>query len=539
MKIIKVALGNTVEAFIEDSFSDGINIIYSDDNNKGKTIVIQSILYAIGNKPIFPSSFEYKNYYYYIEIESNSENYSIIRSGDSYIVLSSTGIRLYEDYSEFKRFWDGEVFTLPKITFHGQKKIVDMELFSQLFFVGQDGKDTSTIFNSGYYHKEDFKELVCSFIKESEAALSTSELQNLKSQIASLEAQRNDKLALLEFYKTSTPAKEFLSRIQDQNAFHSRVKELEDITQQMSDIRKIRNRLATKRSLWNGTLKELRSLNRSISVGELRCMECDSNHIAYKGKGKMTYSFDVSTPEMRNQIIVSIEERIVAYNEEIDKYDYEIEILQKRIHEVMRDEDVTIENILAYKNSFSNAEEMELEVGKLDEEIKALKETMQQGTQQTEESKLARAEFYSKVVIRMNEIKHQIDAESNQDYEDIFTKRGSVVSGSEETVYYISRLISISELTKHNCPIIMDSFRAEDLSTDKEDKVLSILATLNCQCILTTTLKAEEKNKYANVQGINAIDYTNHQSNKVLNSEDYLAFKQLLANAGITLEKTK
>ena len=45
MKIIKVGLGNTDEAYIESEFSDGINIIYSDENNKGKTIVIQSMLY--------------------------------------------------------------------------------------------------------------------------------------------------------------------------------------------------------------------------------------------------------------------------------------------------------------------------------------------------------------------------------------------------------------------------------------------------------------------------------------------------------------
>ena len=64
MKIIKVGLGNTDEAYIESKFSDGINIIYSDENNKGKTIVIQSMLYTIGNKPIFPSSFNYKDLFF-------------------------------------------------------------------------------------------------------------------------------------------------------------------------------------------------------------------------------------------------------------------------------------------------------------------------------------------------------------------------------------------------------------------------------------------------------------------------------------------
>lgn len=83
MIIKKVALGNSEEAFIEDSFSEGLNIIVSDDNNKGKTIIIQSILYTIGNRPIFPSSFDYKS----IIIISNLYTIAI------YILLYASAMR--------------------------------------------------------------------------------------------------------------------------------------------------------------------------------------------------------------------------------------------------------------------------------------------------------------------------------------------------------------------------------------------------------------------------------------------------------------
>lgn len=46
---------------MEDGFTDGLNIISSDDNNKGKTIAMQSMMYAIGNEPTFPTTFDYKN----------------------------------------------------------------------------------------------------------------------------------------------------------------------------------------------------------------------------------------------------------------------------------------------------------------------------------------------------------------------------------------------------------------------------------------------------------------------------------------------
>ena len=80
MIIRKVAVGNSEEAFIEDTLSEGLNILLSDDNDKGKTIIIQSMLYALGNKPIFPNSFNYKDFVYYLEFEHNSEIYIIVRS---------------------------------------------------------------------------------------------------------------------------------------------------------------------------------------------------------------------------------------------------------------------------------------------------------------------------------------------------------------------------------------------------------------------------------------------------------------------------
>ena len=47
MIIKKSAIGNTQEAFIQPYFDERLNIISSDDNNRGKTIEIQSLLYAL------------------------------------------------------------------------------------------------------------------------------------------------------------------------------------------------------------------------------------------------------------------------------------------------------------------------------------------------------------------------------------------------------------------------------------------------------------------------------------------------------------
>lgn len=126
--------------------------------------------------------------------------------------------------------------------------------------------------------------------------------------------------------------------------------------------------------------------------------------------------------------------------------------------------------------------------------------------------------FYQEFMKIMNAIKKRIDPESDIDYAGMFTKKGSVVSGSEETVFYVSRLLAAVEMISHECPIIMDSFRAEDLSTDKEARVLKEMLRLHNQCILTTTLK-EENGKYNTFDGIHVLDYTNHRTNKILGQE--------------------
>ncbi len=48
LTIKSVYVGNENEAYIEKRFRDGLNVVFSDDNHMGKTVVMQSLMYALG-----------------------------------------------------------------------------------------------------------------------------------------------------------------------------------------------------------------------------------------------------------------------------------------------------------------------------------------------------------------------------------------------------------------------------------------------------------------------------------------------------------
>ncbi|MFQ6988812.1 MAG: hypothetical protein ACLRRS_04875 [Faecalibacterium prausnitzii] len=133
----------------------------------------------------------------------------------------------------------------------------------------------------------------------------------------------------------------------------------------------------------------------------------------------------------------------------------------------------------------------------------------------------------------MNELYKQIDPDGNIVYTDIFSQKDEVYSGSEATVFHIVKLFALKDILKHEFPIVVDSFRAEDLSTGKENAVLDIAKKYKDQIIFTTTLKSEEIGKYDLMEGINHIDYQPHTPSKILDVANVKDFEKLLEQLSI------
>ncbi|WP_235206858.1 hypothetical protein [Paenibacillus tyrfis] len=115
MIIQKVAIGNSEEAYVESSFSKSLNVISSDDNNRGKTILIQSLMYCLGNVPVFPSTFNYLDYYHIVVFLVEDKQYTLCRKADSFILKNDNTLMVFDSISELKRYWTKKIFKLPTI----------------------------------------------------------------------------------------------------------------------------------------------------------------------------------------------------------------------------------------------------------------------------------------------------------------------------------------------------------------------------------------------------------------------------------------
>lgn len=105
MIIRAVYIGNSVEAFVECRFSKGLNIVLSDDNHVGKSVVMQGIMYALGSDPLFSSTLKYKDYYFVVDIEVNGEALSILRQRDTFTVRRGDELQPFDTVAEFTRYW--------------------------------------------------------------------------------------------------------------------------------------------------------------------------------------------------------------------------------------------------------------------------------------------------------------------------------------------------------------------------------------------------------------------------------------------------
>jgi hypothetical protein len=530
--IKKIAFGNTQEAFIENRLTENVNIIFSNDNNKGKTLLIQGLLFSMGNEPIFPSGFNYLEYYFYSKISFNGLDFEFLRKNKTTIVKSRTEVRITESLSELKYYINKNIFGLPSIIKNGQDKLVDLYLFYQLFFIGQDKRDTSKIINSGQYNKNDFLSMLATLNGTKQTFLSEDDIETVRKRIKNLKTEIRVLDKKMKFAKENPDIAEHSLASADQESYDKYSKVLAETAKQMASYRNLRSRETNRKLKLEALLTELNSLNQKIEVGKVKCAKCGSDKIIYTNGD---VSFEVSNAEVKNSIISSIKEQIAEkgdiISELIDSIRIEGEMQTKLLNEIPP----RMRNILAFSDEIISAEKYDIEKVKVKNEIASLHSELEQKAEVDSEVKRKNAEMIDTLTKSLEYYFKIIDPDGNQNIDKLFTKNGENFSGSEGQVFYFSKLIALNSYFKHQFPIIIDSYRSGELSSQKEMKMIEFYKKANKQVILTSTLKSAEYDRpdYREYEGINIIDYSTHQNSKILSPDFVQDFTQILTDFNI------
>ena len=533
MIIKSIALGNVDEAYVEERLTDGVNIIFSDDNNKGKTLVMQGMMYAMGNQPIFPKGFNYRANYFYCKVEINQEEIEFLRRDSSFVVKRQDAQYSFDNVTELKYFLvDENIFNIPQISKDERMVIADLNLFYEMFFIGQDKRNPSNTINSGYNNKKDFVNMLCSMngypLMDMEEINEENKLriQQIKSDIAATKK-------LLKLLKKNPDVSGYVDKYGDSTQFDDFRKRVKKLHNEIAEYKKRRNLEYNRKEKLESLVQELNSLNREIEQGNVICAKCGSDKIIYKSKGM---SFEVSNSYVRKQVLSSIAYQISQKEEIIREYSYQLQQLQDELKKILQEVPVELHRILLFSEMILSEIDYDNKLKELCEQLEELQANDKSISNSEKEAKQKCKEMKEDIVSRMNKLYREVDPQGRTFFDDIFTKRDETYSGSEEQEYYYSRVLAINDYFNHSYPLLIDCYRSGEISSQKEDIMIKNFVSRKKQVIITSTLKKEEytANKYDQYKGnANVIDYSNNESSKLLQSQYVARLGSIVESFGV------
>lgn len=540
IKIKAVYIGNGAESYIEDRLTDGINVIYSLDNNRGKTILMQGIMYALGAIPTFPERFPYREYIYIVDLDVDGKEVAVLRSRNAFAVKTSDGLNAFENETDYSRYWSDNFRSLPSIVKDGRLTSAGLQLYTQMAFIGQDDISSAKV-TAGQFNKSDFTEMLYAIAGLDRRELDSAEEAALKRRRDELKGQIKSLTKEASALKTRGTALSAISVTTDTRDMQEFLKELDSARIEVTDLRKARSRYLARLTKNQIVLDELNSLRRDVKAGKLVCLTCGSPSVGYR-MADSDVIFDVTSPDMRTQIIDTLQERIDKIKADLDALERDLRKAQNRLSSLLsQNDEFSLADVVACKDDYLSEQEIDGKIQDAQRELDDVKDKLETDRLLTSEVANQRKEFMDSLLSKMNLARRTISGNAQESpYESLFSTKANVFSGSDSTIYFAARTYAIASEINHDMPIMIDSFRADDLSSDREDRLLDLLGKLDNQIVLTTTIKREEcigpdASKYERDSRVHAIDYSGHELNRIMSDIYNDRFAEKAADFGLVI----
>lgn len=265
-------------------------------------------------------------------------------------------------------------------------------------------------------------------------------------------------------------------------------------------------------------LKEINSLNVEIDGGSLICLDCNSKHIGYEIPNS-DIRCSITDVDTRTQIKKIIEERIKACIDSINEFEFLLNNEKNRMAIMLKDDDISVENFIYYKEDIIKANKIDQEFYKIDAEIEKIKTKLSTIDEKSSTNKLSKKELINRVLSKMNEFYILFEPDDPIQITSLFTLTTSNYSSSQGTLFLLSRIFALNNIYINSHPIIVDYFRGGEISTIKEETILDEFIKMDRQVFLTCTLKDEEYGKYDNIEFVNSISFDGVEKFHILSTE--------------------
>lgn len=522
------------------NFKKGLNVVtsdYNDGNDRGKSLILKHIYYALGADLKFHDSWKKNKKMVILNFAINEKNFTIVRIYEKIFKIFNSEKKLIfisENRTELANFLNSQIWKFEiKLQNKEKEMIVAPPVFSYLIsYIDQDGYSCSnfkSFENLGQF--SDYREtlLFCHF------GIHNTEYYELKEQETNLRKIEESKRQFHEMqkfvekkYSTYAIDSELLEKYM-QNEEEEYKKEIDNIVEIKNKIYKTQKEIANLNKI-NSVLESYinkNSKNINKIIDDQSCLYCKS-HLTFETfinllNLKFNNIEDVNFLYLENQSSLLKNQKTLndlknKYNDltnKINNYNGITEINNKIKNEGVN---LVLNDLINDINKFSN---------QINEQKKKIKEIKKELNSLKELEKTANAFFENKMKKLGNKFNLKLNYEKLKKVKNNFVETGSNI-GIATIIWYVVLNEIKKELNPNSIffPFVIDSPNNFEVDDNKKHNVIGFIdeISLNFHQLIFSHIGISENNFIQN-KNVNII-YLDNDKNNLLNADIYKKYEE-------------
>lgn len=519
-------------------FKDGINIITSVNNGKGKTSLSKLILYAFGAKLEISANWNFNNLYTKVDFTINNKNVSVIRFKDTYKILYNDQSFIFLKQSDYnKKLYEILNFDIMIKSKNSNEYIVAIPSILLLpNYISQFAKaDEKSIFldlnmysindirDTFYYHSgvldNNYSEILkkCSFY-EQEILKLDKDFDNTNNIIKYFQNKldENKNVIFLSDDDIDMDIKKYNNYVSHKNELYELIKQLDTIKNNISLLKK------TKRN--NDTIRDS-LLNGDIAT----CPNCGYDISTFIEKSlKLNLAEENIVNELSNLNAdkIELEKSIEKKKKFLTQLEEQVKIIDER-----RNKKTTANDVLVWKDELNALKVKYADIMRLksdyEGELKKYKEIRESYSEKKlEVDRKYEQEFYNYLkelnitTIRLKELKKELKLNQRFKLEASEMPRLNIASffafqkSKKETALYFPLILDFPnmDMTEENILKCFDLMLTNIVDTKRYPQ--SLIFSINC------LKRIEDSGHKLNSYNLISLE----EGNQLLNKSDYLKY---------------